>query len=117
VVLYYGLSALIVFDRAFTPVVNQTKLTQAQVQQIASTLQSNPIAAALVDPKDLAKLKADSKTPNGASLSTVTQLDNLRNLYEDFIRPQLKGSRVAPYVMRFGHALHLGKLGATDLPH
>jgi uncharacterized membrane protein required for colicin V production len=116
VVLYYGLSALIVFDRAFTPFVNQTKLTQAQVQQIATTLQSNPIAAALVDPKDLAKLKADSKTPNGASLSTVSQLDNLRNLYEDFIRPQLKGSRVAPYVMRFGQALRLGKLGATDLP-
>jgi uncharacterized membrane protein required for colicin V production len=116
VVIYYGLCAMIVLDRAFTPFVNQTKLTAAQVTTITNTIESNPIAAALVDPKDLKKLKDESKTANGASLSTVTQLDNLKNVYEDFVRPQLKGSRIAPYVMRLGQALHLGKFGAKDLP-
>ena len=116
-VIYFVLSAMVVFDRAFTPFVNNAKLTNAQATALANQIESNPLAAALVDPKDLQKLKDETKKGQTATLSTVTQLDNLSTFYEDFIRPQLEGSRLAPYVMRIGQRIPLlGHLGATDLP-
>jgi uncharacterized membrane protein required for colicin V production len=117
VVIYFVLEAMIVFDRAFTPFVNQAKLTNAQVTALSNTIESNPLAAALVDPKDLQKLKDQTKKGQTTSLSTVTQLDNLSTFYEDFVRPQLQTSRLAPYIMRFGQKVPIvGHLGASDLP-
>lgn len=117
IVIYYALSALIVFDRAFTPLVNQTALNAQQVNQLSSTLQSNPVVNALVSPDDLKKLKQETANGKTASLTTVTQLDNLRTFYDDFIHPQLVGSKLAPYIMKYGQkAPIIGKLGPNDLP-
>ncbi len=116
-VIYFLLSGLIVFDKAFTPFANNAKLTQAQVATLSKQIESNPIAAALVDPKDLQKLKDETKKGQKTTLSTVTQLDNLSTFYLDFVRPQLQGSRLAPYVMRIGQRIpFLGHFGASDLP-
>jgi uncharacterized membrane protein required for colicin V production len=117
VVIYFLLSAMIVFDRAFTPFVNQAKLTNAQVTTLSNQITSNPLSAALVDPKDLQKLKDETKKGQTTSLTTVSQLDNLSTFYEDFIRPQLQTSRLAPYIMRIGQKVpFVGHLGASDLP-
>ena len=116
-VIYFVLSGLIVFDHAFKPFVNNAKLTSAQVTTLSAQIESNPLAAAIVDPKDLQKLRDETKKGQTASLSTVTQLDNLRTFYEDFIRPQLENSRIAPYIMRIGQKIPiLGHLGPNDLP-
>lgn len=116
-VIYFLLTGMIVFDKAFTPFANNAKLTQAQVTTLAKQIESNPLAAALVDPKDLQKLKDETKKGQATTLSTVTQLDNLSTFYQDFIRPQLQGSRIAPYIMRIGQKIpFLGRYGASDLP-
>jgi uncharacterized membrane protein required for colicin V production len=116
-VIYFVLSGMIVFDRAFGPFASNAKLTQAQVSSLSNNIESNPLTAALVDPKDLQKMKDATKKGQTTSLSTVTQLDNLSTFYQDFIRPQMKGSRVAPYIMRIGQKFpFLGHFGAADLP-
>jgi uncharacterized membrane protein required for colicin V production len=116
-VIYFVLSAMVVFDHAFTPFVDQAKLTNAQAVSLSNTIESNPLAAALVDPKDLQKLKDETKKGQTTTLATVTQLDNLSTFYEDFVRPQLENSRLAPYIMRIGQKVPLiGHLGASDLP-
>jgi len=116
-VVYFVLSGLITFDKAFTPIANNAKLTNAQVTTLTNQIESNPLAAALVDPKDLAKLKSETKSGQATTLSTVTQLDNLNSFYQDFVRPQLRGSRIAPYIMRIGQKIPLlGHDGPNDLP-
>jgi uncharacterized membrane protein required for colicin V production len=116
-VIYFVLSGLIVFDKSFSPFAANAKLTNAQVTTLADQIESNPLTAALVDPKDLQKLKDQTKKGQATTLSTVTQLDNLSTFYQDFIRPQLKGSRTAPYIMRIGQKIPLlGHLGPSDLP-
>jgi len=116
-VIYFVLSGMIVFDKAFGPFASNAKLTQAQVTTLANQIESNPLAAALVDPKDLQKLKDQTKKGQTTTLSTGTQLDNLSTFYQDFIRPQLKSSRIAPYIMRIGQKIPLlGHFGAADLP-
>jgi uncharacterized membrane protein required for colicin V production len=116
-VIYFFLSGMIVFDKTFTPAVSSAKLTQAQVTKLTSQIESNPLTAALVDPKDLQKLKDATKKGQSTTLSTVTQLDNLSTFFGDFVRPQLRGSRIAPYVMRIGQKIPiLGHFGPGDLP-
>ncbi len=116
-VIYFVLSGLITIDRAFAPLTSNAKLTQAQVATLTKQIQSNPLAAALVDPKDLKRLKEQTKTGQQASLATVGQLENLKTFHEDFIRPQMKASKVAPYIMRIGQKIpFLGHYGANDLP-
>jgi len=116
-VIYFVLSGLITFDKSLTPFSNNAKLTNAQVTAVTKQIESNPLAAALVDPKDLARLKAETKAGQQTTLSTVTQLDNLNNFYQDFVRPQLRGSKVAPYIMRIGQRIpFLGHDGPGDLP-
>lgn len=116
-VIYYLLSALIVFDRAFAPLVDKSTLTAQQVNQLSSTVQSNPVVNALISPDDLKKLKEETAGGKTASLTTVSQLDNLRTFYNDFIHPQLVGSKIAPYIMKYGQKVPIiGKLGPNDLP-
>jgi len=116
-VIYFVLSGMIVFDKSFTPFASNAKLTQAQVTTIVSQIQSNPLAAALVDPKDLQKLKSETTKGQTATLASVQQMDNLSTFFQDFIRPQLKNSRIAPYIMRIGQKIPvLGRFGASDLP-
>lgn len=116
-VIYFILSGLITLDRAFAPLTANAKLTQAQVAAFTKQIQSNPLAAALVDPKDLKRLKDQSKSGQSASLASIGQLENLKTFHEDFIRPQLRTSRLAPYVMRIGQRIPiLGHYGPRDLP-
>src|SRR5205085_123718 len=44
-------------------------------------------------------------------------LTGLITFYQDFVRPQLRGSRIAPYIMRIGQKIPLlGHDGPNDLP-
>ncbi len=116
-VAYFLLSALVTFDKAFSPTVSAATLTLQQVNSLAGQIQSNPITASLVDTRDLTKLKAQAKQPGGARIATVPQLDQLQSIYEQFLQPQLASSRTAPYIMRVGqHIPLIGRVGPNDLP-
>ena len=114
---YLLLSALVTLDKAFGPTLAAATLTLKQVNTLASEIQSNPITASLVDPKDLAKLKSQAAQPSGARIETVPQLDQLQTFYEQFLQPQLASSRLAPIILRVGqHIPIIGHVGPQDLP-
>ena len=114
---YVLLSALVAFDKAFSPTVNAASLTLKQVQTLQSNIEGNPLAAFFVDEKDLAKLRQEATTSGGARLETVSQLSQLQNFYEQFLQPQLDSSRAAPIIMSIGQKIPvIGHAGPKDLP-
>ena len=114
---YVLLSALVAFDKAFSPTVNAATLTVKQVQTLQSNIEGNPLAAFFVDEKDLSKLHQESTQPGGARLETVSQLSQLQNFYEQFLQPQLASSRAAPIIMSIGQKIPvIGHVGPKDLP-
>jgi len=114
---YVLLSALVAFDKAFGPTVNAATLTLQQVQALQNNIEGNPLSAFFVDEKDLAKLKQEATQPGGARLETVSQLSQLQNFYEQFLQPQLAGSRAAPVIMSIGQKIPIiGHAGPKDLP-
>ena len=114
---YVLLSALVAFDKAFSPTVNAASLTLKQVQTLQSNIEGNPLAAFFVDEKDLAKLRQEATTSGGARLETVSQLSQLQNFYEQFLQPQLASSRAAPIIMSIGQKFPvIGHAGPKDLP-
>ena len=114
---YVLLSALVAFDKAFSPTVNAASLTLKQVQTLQSNIEGNPLAAFFVDEKDVAKLRQEATTSGGARLETVSQLSQLQNFYEQFLQPQLASSRAAPIIMSIGQKIPvIGHAGPKDLP-
>ena len=114
---YVLLSALVAFDKAFSPTVNAASLTLKQVQTLQSNIEGNPLAAFFVDEKDLAKLRQEATTSGGARLENVSQLSQLQNFYEQFLQPQLASSRAAPIIMSIGQKFPvIGHAGPKDLP-
>ena len=117
VISYLLISALVTFDKAFSPTVNAATLTLKQVNSLATQLQANPITSSLVSPDDLAQLRKEAATPNGAHLDTVSNLSQLQNAYEQFLQPQLAGSRTAPVILAIGQRIpFIGHTGPKDLP-
>jgi hypothetical protein len=115
-VIYLLLSALVQLDRAFNPAVRAGTLTVAQVNNLASTLLSNPLTASLVDTRDVDKLRREAKTPSGARLADVPQLNQLETVFLDFIQPQLHSSRTAPVILAIGSKVPIiGHTGPNDL--
>ncbi len=115
-ILYLMLSALVVLDNAFAPTVQAGTLTFKQVEAVKKQLASNPLTAALVDSKDIARLESQSKTPSGARLAETPQLSQLQSAYEDFLQPQLASSRLAPIILRIGQKVPIiGHVGPQDL--
>ncbi len=116
VLIYLALSALVTMDKAFGPFSNQLTLSLNDVNKLQQQILSNPLTAALVDPKDLQKLQAQAKTPAGARLSSVSQLNQLNQFYIQFLQPQLYQSRAVPIILNLGHRLPvIGKVGPSDL--
>jgi uncharacterized membrane protein required for colicin V production len=116
VVIYLLLSALVQLDKAFNPTVRSSTLTPVQVNQLASTLLSNPLTASIVDTHDLDKLHKESSTPSGARLADVPQLNQLDTLFLDFVQPQLHSSRAAPVILGIGSKIPIiGHTGPADL--
>lgn len=114
---YLLLSALVTLDKAFAPTVSAATVTVQQANALSAQIRSNPITASLVDPKDLARLQTAARQPGGARIETVPQLDQLQSVYEQFLQPQLAGSRTAPYIVRFGQRIPvIGHVGPRDLP-
>jgi len=114
---YLLLSAMVVLDRAFAPMVASPGLSLAQVEQLKRQLASNPLTSSLVDSRDIARLEAQARLPGGAHLAETPQLSQLVSGYEDFLQPQLMSSRLAPIVLRIGQRIpFVGHVGASDLP-
>jgi uncharacterized membrane protein required for colicin V production len=116
VVVYLGLSALVVLDNSFVPVLNSASLTLKQVQTLESSMLSNPITAALVSKQDLQTLKDAAGKTSGAHIDSVAGIHQLQQVYIDFLEPQLHSSRATPFILRVGdHIPIIGRVGPGDL--
>ena len=83
----------------------------AQANQLSNQILSNPISAALVDPTELKRLKAQSAGSGGGRLDSLPQLHQLQQVYTDFVQPQLHGSKVVPVILSVGHQVpFIGKV-------
>ena len=116
VVIYLGISALVTLDNAFVPTVNKATLTLDQVNQLESTILSNPITSALVSKDDLAALKKAAESTNGANIQSINGIKQLQQIYTGFLEPQLHTSRAVPIILGIGQHLPLiGHVGPNDL--
>src|SRR6202048_5048623 len=116
IVIYLGISALVVLDNAFEPVLKSASLSLKQVNQLESTILSNPITAAMVSKKDMQDLKAAAVKPSGAHLDNIPGIHQLQQIYTDFLQPQLHSSRTAPFILGFGqHIPVIGHVKPSDL--
>src|ERR1700682_771106 len=116
IVIYLGISALVTLDNAFEPALKSASLTIAQVNQLESTILSNPITAAMVSKKDMQDLKTAATKPTGAHLDNIQGVHQLQQIYTDFLQPQLHSSRTVPFILGFGqHLPVVGHVGPKDL--
>ena len=115
IVIYLAVSALVVLDNAFKPALASANLTLTQVNQLESEILSNPITAAMVSKSDLQALK-DAADKGSANINNVGGIHQLEQIYQDFLQPQLHGSRVVPFILNFGkHLPFIGRVGPDDL--
>ncbi|HEV2217792.1 MAG TPA: CvpA family protein [Candidatus Dormibacteraeota bacterium] len=116
VVIYLGISALVTLDNAFVPTLNKATLTLDQVNQLESVILSNPITSALVSKDDLDALKKAAQSTNGANIESVNGIKQLKQIYTNFLEPQLHSSRTVPIILGIGQHLPLiGHVGPNDL--
>jgi len=116
VVIYLAISALVALDNAFEPTLNRASLTLQQVNDLEPWLVSNPVTAAMVSKEDLQTLKDAANKGNGASIDSVAGIHQLRQIYVDFLQPQLHGSRTVPFILGFGSRIPvIGHVGPSDL--
>jgi len=116
VVIYLAISALVALDNAFEPTLNRASLTLQQVNDLEQWLASNPVTAAMVSKEDLQTLKDAANKPAGASIDAVAGIHQLRQIYVDFLQPQLHGSRTVPFILGFGSKIPvIGHVGPSDL--
>jgi hypothetical protein len=114
--LYVLISGIVVMDRAFAPL-TATSINAAQLQSVERQLGANPFTSGLVDGDQLRSFEARAARPGGVKVADLPGLSGLQALQRDFLRPQLTGSRLAPFVMNVGrHIPGLGPFGPGDLP-
>jgi hypothetical protein len=116
IVIYLGISALVVLDNAFEPVLRSASLSLQQVNQLESTILSNPITSAMVAKKDMQDLKNAASKGTGAHLDNIQGIHQLQQIYTDFLSPQLHSSRSVPIILSFGqHLPVIGHVKPSDL--
>lgn len=114
----YGLvSALVAMDKAFAPTVSAPALNLAQVEAMKKQLASSSFASSLVNWGEFKRLEEQARKGGAARISETPQLNQFATIYEDFLQPQLRGSRLAPIVLGFGQRVPgIGHYGSRDLP-
>ena len=116
IVIYLGISALVTLDNAFEPVLKSASLSLKQVNQLESTILSNPITSAMVSKSDMQALKNAASKGTGAHLDSIQGIHQLQQIYTDFLQPQLHGSRTVPFILGFGqHLPVIGHVKPSDL--
>ena len=116
VVIYLAISALVTLDNAFAPTVKSANLTLAQVNQLESWIESNPITSAMVSKQDMKTLKEAAGGASGAHIDSVQGIHQLQQIYTGFLQPQLHGSRSVPIILTIGsHLPVIGHVGPSDL--
>lgn len=116
VIAYLAIAALVTLDNAFQPTLKSASLTPKQVNQLESSILSNPITSAMVSKQDLDALKAAAAKPSGAHIDTIAGIHQLQQIYTGFLQPQLHGSRSVPIILSIGHHLpFIGKVGPSDM--
>ena len=113
---YLAIAALVTLDNSFEPTLRSATLTLKQVNQLESSILSNPITSAMVSKQDLQALKDAAAKPAGANINSIAGIHQLQQIYTDFLQPQLHSSRSVPIILSIGHHLpFIGKVGPSDL--
>jgi uncharacterized membrane protein required for colicin V production len=116
IVIYLAISALVTLDNAFEPALKSASLTLSQVNQLESTILSNPITSAMVSKSDMQALKTAASKTSGAHLDSRSGIHQLQQIYTDFLQPQLHSSRSAPVILSIGqHLPVIGHVKPSDL--
>jgi uncharacterized membrane protein required for colicin V production len=116
VIIYLAVSALVTLDNAFAPTLRSATLTLAQVNQLESWIESNPITAAMVSKQDLKTLQDAANGVTGARIDAVQGIHQLQQFYTTLMQPQLHGSRSVPIILGIGsHLPVIGHVGPGDL--
>ena len=116
VIVYLAVSALVTLDNAFEPTVRTASLTIAQVNQLESWIQSNPITSAMVSKQDLKALKDAANSASGGHIENIQGIHQLQQIYTSFLQPQLHSSRSVPIILGVGsHLPFIGHVGPNDL--
>jgi uncharacterized membrane protein required for colicin V production len=116
VIVYLAISALVALDNAFEPTITTASLTIAQVNQLESWIQSNPITSAMVSKQDLKALKDAAAGASGGHIDSVQGIHQLQQIYTSFLEPQLHSSRSVPIILGIGsHLPFIGHVGPNDL--
>jgi uncharacterized membrane protein required for colicin V production len=116
VIIYLAVSALVTLDNAFAPTLRSATLTLAQVNQLESWIESNPITAAMVSKQDLKTLQDAANGVTGARIDAVQGIHQLQQFYTTLMQPQLHGSRSVPIILGIGsHLPFIGHVGPGDL--
>jgi uncharacterized membrane protein required for colicin V production len=116
VVIYLAISALVTLDNAFAPTLKSASLTLAQVNQLESWIESNPITSAMVSKQDLKTLKHSAGGASGAHIDSVQGIHQLQQIYTGFLQPQLHASRSVPIILAIGiHVPVIGHVRPSDL--
>jgi uncharacterized membrane protein required for colicin V production len=116
VIVYLAISALVTLDNAFEPTVRSVSLTLAQVNQLESWIESNPITSAMVSKQDLKALKDAANTTSGGHIENVQGIHQLQQIYTSFLQPQLHSSKSVPIILSIGsHLPFIGHVGPNDL--
>lgn len=118
VLFVYGLiSAMLAIGQAMTLSAKTGTLTVAQARAVQKYLEANSLTAPLGNGPEFKLLLEQAAHPGGARLTGAGQLNALETTYQDLLLPQLRGSRLAPMVMRIGdHVPVAGHFGPRDLP-
>ena len=93
--LYLLLSALVTLDEVLQPIHRVSRLGPAQVAELQKSLGQSPITALFIDRKSIDALaKASRGTP--VAVGSLGSYDGWLGSYENKVRPELAGSRLAP---------------------
>ncbi|HEV2035826.1 MAG TPA: CvpA family protein [Candidatus Dormibacteraeota bacterium] len=116
IIAYLAIAALVTLDNAFQPTLKSASLTLKQVNQLETSILSNPITSAMVSKQDLDALEVAAAKPSGAHIDSIAGIHQLQQIYTGFLQPQLHSSRSVPIILNIGHHLpFIGKVGPSDL--
>ena len=104
---YIAFGLMVAVDVGLAPLHRLTAVGPGDVTKLDASLRANPVAPALLDPRDLGPL-ADAAKERPIPIDEIGRYDQRLGLYELVIRPQLVTSRVAPLIVAAGSQIQLG---------
>ncbi|HYM49435.1 MAG TPA: CvpA family protein [Candidatus Limnocylindrales bacterium] len=101
VIVYVVLVAMAGADRVLTPITTALSIGSTQMAATQTLLSQYPEASGFLDPGQLSRLSSVAAV-HPVPFAALGQYAEALAWYEQQLRPQLKGSRLAPLVLQYG---------------